>query len=508
MLEMLAKQVWRLVQEPESLCATVLRAKYFPQGDILKAGPKPGSSFTWQSIVAGLSTFKRGYVWRVGTGEKIDIWRDPWIPTSPNLRILSPRGNAIYTKVSELIDPVTEQWDEDLLKDLFSTVDVGRILQIPLNNRGFDDFVAWGFSKHGRYTVRSGYYLQWKFQFGATTNQLALPGSSALNPVWKILWRLRIPSKIKIFAWRALHGILPLKCILANRHIGTSAACPICSAGPEDIMHLLFTCPMAKELWNAIGIYSVIEEALGQDRSGSATLEILLRQDSVNLAGFSDIGQKEVIVISCWYLWWLRRRRTNNETVPPMLKCKLSILTMVANAAKITKPRPEESEIRWSRPETRQMKLNVDASFFADNHAGAVGALIRDYQGQFVAASCKVLPHVESASMAEAIAMKEGLTLANMLGCNSVIAEGDSNETIEACAGIETWWSTPAAVYADCLDLATTIGDVKFKYCPREANQAAHEIARFSYLHNQTCNWVDEPPSFILDRLINDVTIL
>jgi ribonuclease HI len=134
------------------------------------------------------------------------------------------------------------------------------------------------------------------------------------------------------------------------------------------------------------------------------------------------------------------------------------------------------------------MKLNVDASFFADNHAGAVGALIRDYQGQFVAASCKVLPHVESATMAEAIAMKEGLTLANMLGCNSVIAEGDSNETIEAYAGIETWWSTPAAVYADCLDLATTIGDIKFKYCPQEANQAAHEIARFSFLHNQTCN--------------------
>jgi hypothetical protein len=120
----------------------VLRAKYYPQGYILKAGPKSGSSFTWQSIIAGLSTFKRAYVWRVGTGENIDIWRDPWIPTSPNLRILSPRGNTIYTKVSELIDLIIEQWDEDILRVLFSSVDVGRILQIPLNNRGFDDFVA------------------------------------------------------------------------------------------------------------------------------------------------------------------------------------------------------------------------------------------------------------------------------------------------------------------------------------------------------------------------------
>jgi hypothetical protein len=45
-LAMLAKQVWRLVNEPDSLCAQVLR-EYYPHGDILKVGPKAGSSFKW-----------------------------------------------------------------------------------------------------------------------------------------------------------------------------------------------------------------------------------------------------------------------------------------------------------------------------------------------------------------------------------------------------------------------------------------------------------------------------
>jgi hypothetical protein len=62
-LAMLAKQVWRLIQQPDSLCAQVLRAKYYPSGNILKAGPKHGSSYTWQSIVAGIHVFKRGHIW-------------------------------------------------------------------------------------------------------------------------------------------------------------------------------------------------------------------------------------------------------------------------------------------------------------------------------------------------------------------------------------------------------------------------------------------------------------
>ena len=66
-LALLAKQCWRLIQNPDSLCARVLSAKYYPEGNILKAGPKKSSSFTWQSIVAGIQTFKRGCIWRVGT---------------------------------------------------------------------------------------------------------------------------------------------------------------------------------------------------------------------------------------------------------------------------------------------------------------------------------------------------------------------------------------------------------------------------------------------------------
>jgi hypothetical protein len=137
---------------------------------------------------------------------------------------------VVYTKVSELISHVTGQWDEELLNMLFCTVDKEWIRQIPINNnQEFQDFVAWSHTKHGQYMVRSGYHMQWKYQFGANASQMASPGVSVTNPVWKSVWRLHVPSKVNIFIWHSLHGIIPLKCVLANRHIGKSGECPICN---------------------------------------------------------------------------------------------------------------------------------------------------------------------------------------------------------------------------------------------------------------------------------------
>jgi hypothetical protein len=70
-------------------------------------------------------------------------------------------------------------------------------MSIPINTQGFDDFIAWKATRNGKYTVRSGYYLQWHHQFGSSASQFARPGSSAANPVWKLLWQLKIPSKVK-----------------------------------------------------------------------------------------------------------------------------------------------------------------------------------------------------------------------------------------------------------------------------------------------------------------------
>lgn len=60
-LAMLARQGWRLVQNPDSLCAQILRAKYSAQGSFLEAQERPGISYTWRSIIGEFEPCKKDW---------------------------------------------------------------------------------------------------------------------------------------------------------------------------------------------------------------------------------------------------------------------------------------------------------------------------------------------------------------------------------------------------------------------------------------------------------------
>ena len=75
-LAMLGKQVWRIIQQPNSLLSRILKAKYFPICDVIEAKPNPSASFTWKSIMGSIELVKRGIIWHIGDGTSVSIWND------------------------------------------------------------------------------------------------------------------------------------------------------------------------------------------------------------------------------------------------------------------------------------------------------------------------------------------------------------------------------------------------------------------------------------------------
>ena len=102
---LLARQGWRLVQYPNSLVSRVLKAKYYPNQSFLEASVQGNPSFVWRSICDSKQVLIDGLIWRVGNGENIKIWADPWLMGSPCAKVLStPRVLDANATVAELIN--------------------------------------------------------------------------------------------------------------------------------------------------------------------------------------------------------------------------------------------------------------------------------------------------------------------------------------------------------------------------------------------------------------------
>jgi hypothetical protein len=74
----------------------------------------------------GLDLIKRGVIWRVGNGEKIQIWRDNWIRRNGSLKITGKKKNTRIKRVKELFGNGTNGWNEDLVNSLFYPHDAKR----------------------------------------------------------------------------------------------------------------------------------------------------------------------------------------------------------------------------------------------------------------------------------------------------------------------------------------------------------------------------------------------
>jgi hypothetical protein len=63
---LLATQAWRLIAFPDSLCARLLKANYFPSGELIGTAFVQNPSLGWLGIMHGLDLLKKGAMWACG----------------------------------------------------------------------------------------------------------------------------------------------------------------------------------------------------------------------------------------------------------------------------------------------------------------------------------------------------------------------------------------------------------------------------------------------------------
>ena len=192
------------------------------------------------------------------------------------------------------------------------------------------------------------------------------------------------PSKVKIFIWRTLHGTLPCRVNLANRHIKVTPNCPACSFGSEDTKHILFQCQKAKEVWKKLGLDQVIKRACEVDYAGEAVLEFLLSILEHELTILGSRNVRKMIANTTWYLRWERRKLVHKEKTQDANQIFMKIHAIPLNYVLAISPKATMKREGWVHRPRGFVKLNVDASFDHDRLRGTTGAVLRDDKGKFI----------------------------------------------------------------------------------------------------------------------------
>ncbi|CAL8994691.1 unnamed protein product [Prunus brigantina] len=158
-LALLAKQSWRILNNPHALWVKLLKARYFPDCDFKDATLGHRPSWIWRSLLAGRDTVMNNARRQIMNGESTNIWADNWVPEVGIITPLVPIPINAPQLVSEIIDVRSGSWNLDSVASYLSWETKRRILAIPVGASRHHDRVIWPWTSNGLYSVRSGYHV-------------------------------------------------------------------------------------------------------------------------------------------------------------------------------------------------------------------------------------------------------------------------------------------------------------------------------------------------------------
>ncbi|GAU12879.1 hypothetical protein TSUD_73660 [Trifolium subterraneum] len=467
---MVAKQVWNIVQNPNSLVAKLIKARYFPRSSLFEAPLGYNPSFAWRSMWQARQILSLGCRWRIGSGDNIRVMHDPWLRGSANRWVPSPQPAGVYQlSVRDLLHDNYKAWNIVKVRNLFSRDVAEKILETPLVSSVCEDKVVWDEERNGCYSVKFGYKLVMRYLIGSDK----------------------------------YHMMSPARSRLLERRVECTLNCPVCDEEIEDELHIFFRCAIARDSWSAAGLSSVLHNAMYQQTNVMDRIFAICSNESND-----NVGRVAMLLWCIWQngndkLWndnvqmprqigrhafdawndWYSVHKLQSNNMPRQIGRHAfdawndwySVHKLQSNNVSGT---TEADLVRWEKPALDWVKCNVDVAFVSGSGRTSMGLCFRDNSGHFMAGMTQwqqtVISSVEGEAWALLLAMEE----ARHRGLNRVQFESDSKVLIEVIHMKRRGNSEFLSIVHDIISLMSSFINFEVKFVKRQANLVAHTLAR------------------------------
>lgn len=406
-------------------------------------------------------------------------------------------------KVCELIDQNNHSWNTPMLAHIFPTNVVNRILTTPLRWTAGKDELWWPHTSNGILSVKSVYHAL-KGQKRLLQNEPST--SSGISPfLWQTIWNSKVPQKIKIFLWKVVHNILPVQQNLFKKRITRSNVCPICQKEMESIEHAFLRCDWTRPVWFGLQLGYALNQ--GNTNSLNAWLSEWIEKISM----IQELKEYSIMKLFCtlWMIWKSRNEFIFQQQNPNPLSTVIQISNLIKDYSVLNthSEAPGSGQRRqtpmnriWRPPLQGVTKINTDATFSNLTGFCFTGIIARDHKGSLVSGVTSCCRTINSLT-AEAIALRDVVSLARNLGMERVIFESDCLDLIKACRG-DLEKHQIQNFLKDIWKLKQSFVTCGFTWTPREGNEVANTIAHLACAGSLPSNWTWNCPHH-LKRLID-----